>query len=183
MKATLLDILKDINNNKKDGLLSIIVKGSQYLLKIFFDHGEIYYMVYGDTKGAGCLTGLDRLEFSECAFFPGVKLNVTGGMNLSGAELIERFKAESKIVEGKDFQAGAAGIQNITEVMSKLKLALIRQIGPIGDIILSDAVAKWTTASHGAGQGLTDLVDILKDRIPDASSREEFVRESMKIIS
>ncbi len=183
--ATLDGVVTDISQKKKSGMLSVMVKASNQLFKIYFVDGEIYHLFYGNCKNSDCFSGLELLEFADCFFLSGAKSNTGERINIPTSKIIERLKAANKSVLCKDMEAGAvpAGFQDFAAIRDRLKAALIRQIGPVGDIVFPKAVDKWTAASSPTKQGLGELVDLLKEEIDDPKNKSEFVTEANTIIS
>jgi hypothetical protein len=183
--TTLASVVSDISQKKKTGMLSMMVKAVNQLLKIYFIDGEIHHMLYADQKDSACLDCLDTLEISDCFFLADVKSNLHGRISMPTSEIIERLTASNKSVVCKDMGEGAvpAGLQDFSAIRDRLKAALIRQIGPVGDIVFPKAVEKWTAASPPTKQGLSELVNLLKEEIDDPTSKAEFITEANQIIS
>jgi hypothetical protein len=183
--TTLDSVVSDISQKKKTGMLSAMVKVSKQLFKIYFADGEIYHLFYGNRKNSDCFSDLEKIEFSDCFFFSGAKSNTSERINIPTSEIIRRLKDSNKSVVCKDMGEGAVpeGFQDFAALRDKLKAALIRQIGPVGDIVFSKAVEKWTASSSPTKQGLGELVNLLKEEIDDPKNRAEFVSEADKIIS
>jgi hypothetical protein len=183
--ATLDSVVSDISQKKKTGMLSVMIKDGNQLLKIYFIDGEIHHILYTDQKDSACLDCLDSIEISECFFLSGVKSNLSGRISMPTSQIIGRLTASNKSVVCKDMGEGAVpeGFQGFAAIRDRLKAALIRQIGPVGNIVFPKAVEKWTAASPPTKQGLGALVNLLKEEIDDPKNRAEFVTEANKIIS
>lgn len=183
--TTLDTVVSDISQKKKTGVLSVMAKLSRQLLKIYFVDGEIHSLQFTDRKDQECLDCLGIIEFSECFFLDGVKPGAGGRIALPTSEIIGRLKASNKSVVCKDMGEGAVpeAFQDFAAIRDKLKAALVRQIGPVGDMVFSKAVEKWTTSSSPTKQGLGELVNLLKEEIDDPKNRAEFVNEANNIIS
>ncbi len=184
--ATLDSVVSDISQKKKTGMLSVMVKVTKQLFKIYFADGEIYHLFYGNRKNSDCFSDLEKIEFSDCFFFSGAKSNTSEKINIPTAEIIGRFKVANKPVVCKDVGGEGAvpeGFQDFAAIRDKLKAALVRQIGPAGDIVFSKTVDKWTASSPPTKQGLFELVNLLKEEIDDPKNRAEFVNEANSIIS
>ncbi len=183
--ATLDSVVSDISQKKKTGMLSIMVKVTKQLFKIYFTDGEIYHLFYGNHKNADCFSDLDVLEFADCFFFSGAKSSTSERIDIPTSKIIERFKAANKSVICKDMGEGAvpAGLQDFSAIRDRLKAALVRQVGPVGDIVFTKAVEKWTASSVPTKQGLGELVNLLAEEIDDPKNRAEFVTEANNVIS
>ncbi len=184
MITTLVNVVSDINQKKKTGMLSIMVKVSKQLFKIYFEDGEIYQILYGNLKNSDCLSDLERLEFADCFFFSGAKSNTVEKLNIPTSEIIGHLRATGKTVECKDLPANAAeSLQASPGVQDKLKVALLRQIGPVAEIVFPKVIGKWAAASPPTKQNLLELIELLKKEIDDPANSAEFVKEANKIIS
>ncbi len=183
--ATLDSVVSDISQKKKTGMLSVMVKVSNQLFKIYFADGEIYHLFYGNRKNSDCFSDLDKIEFSDCFFFSGAKSNTSEKINIPTSEIIRRLKDSNKAVVCKDMGEGAVpeGFQDFAAIRDKLKAALIRQIGPVAEIVFPKVIGKWTAASPPTKQNLLELTDLLKEEIDDPKNKSEFVTEANKIIS
>ncbi len=192
MKTALSEFIAEINRTRKSGLLSIIVKGANTQLKMFFREGAVYHVTCGNVRGAECLAQATGIEFAECFFMPEVSLNVHDGNLPSLADIIQHFKTAGTVVEIKQpdgkaaHPAGpaAAGISDFAGIREELKTALIRQIGPAGAKVMSRIVEqKWQASSPPTREDLPRLVELLKDEIENPDDRNEFLKEAAKIIS
>ncbi len=73
-KTLLGDVIAEFHANRKTGTLFIVVKQStEYLVRFYFEHGEIYCMAYGPLKGAECLDLLEYYDFNKAVFMDGIK--------------------------------------------------------------------------------------------------------------
>jgi len=183
--ATLDSVVSDISQKKKTGMLSVMAKLSRQLLKIYFVNGEIHSMHFTDRKDQECLNCLSIIEFSDCFFLDGVKPGTGGRISLPTSEIVERLKAFNKSVVCKDMGEGAVpeGFQDLAAIRDNLKAALIRQIGPVGNVVFPKAIDKWSASSSPTKEGLGELIDLLKEEIDDPKNKAEFVKEANRIIS
>lgn len=182
--TTLAGVVSEINQKKKTGVLSVMAKLSKQLLKIYFVVGEIHFIQFAERKDRECLDGIGNIEFSECFFLDGVKPAVPGKISLPTSAIIERLKTIDKPVTCKAGALPSAGdTQDFSVIRDRLAKALIRQIGPAGELVFSNLVIKWAASSPPTKQGLAELVNLLKQEIDDPKSRAEFVKEADGIIS
>ena len=182
--TTMASVVSDISQTKKTGMLSVMAKLSKQLLKIYFVDGEIHSMHFTDRKDQECLNCLSIIEFSECFFLDGVKPSTDGKISLTTSEIIDRLQIFNKSVTLKvTSERSAADLQELSALQDKLKDALIRQIGPVGNIVFPKATDKWSASSSPTRQGLGELIDLLKEEIDEPKNRAEFDKEANKIIS
>lgn len=73
-RETLLgDVIDEYHVKKKTGSLYVVVKQStEYLVRFYFKHGEVYYVSYGPLKGAECLDLLECYDFNKGIFLDGI---------------------------------------------------------------------------------------------------------------
>lgn len=181
--ATFADITNNIIQNKQTGLLSLVAKNGTYHVKIFFAEGEVYRVAYGDLKDADCLDACEMLEMSECFFTSGAKITANDQCSLPTSTIIERLKKSMDKNGGlQSTETGAAGTQNLSMMQDRLKKALMRQIGPVGEILLARILEQWRPSSPPTRQQLVELVDLMKENIEDDSSKKEFENEAGTII-
>lgn len=183
MKTSLSDLIADINRTRKTGLLSINIRGSTNLFKMFFKEGEIYHIAYGNYKGHECLSNLDTLDFSEYSFISDIKLDLKSDIPPT-AQIIQLFKVIGKIVEEKGGGgASSSGAGLDARISEALKTALTRQIGPAGGKVFTKVVeGKWRSSSMPTRDNLLELIELLKGEIDDADSKNDFVKEARKIV-
>jgi hypothetical protein len=189
MTMSLSEFITEINRSRKNGLLSITVKGANTLLKLFFREGELYHLTFGNCKGAGCIARVIGNEFAEYFFMPEVSLNVEAGDVPPLAEIIQLFrgKAGTQTAPPGSAVGGAQPVVkrgDLSSAQEQIKLALIRQIGPAGaKVMTKTAEQKWQAASPPSKNDFMLLIDLLKDEIDNADDRNEFVKEARAILS
>jgi hypothetical protein len=184
--ATFANIAADIVQKKQTGLLSVVAKNGEHHVKIFFAEGEIYYITYGDLKDADCLGACETLELSECFFTSGTKIITNGKCPVPTSTIIEHLKKcmeKGGAPQTATTANAAADVPGFSPLRDKLKVAFIRQIGPVGDILFSRILEQWRPSSPPTKQQLSALVGLMKDAIEDEGSRKEFVNEAGAIIS
>jgi hypothetical protein len=190
MRAALSDVATDVHQKKKTGLLSVSVKGSNSLFKIFFRNGDIYHISHGTSKGNDCLAGLAQLEFSDCTFVPDIRLEINGANLPPTGAVLRSLQGVSKGVEarpeGRD-NGGSAEVlskERFAVIGEQLKAALMRQIGPVGAKVFPKIIdGKWKASSPPSREELIILVGLLKEEIDDSNDRNEFIRDVSLIIS
>lgn len=173
--ALFSDISDDIIQKKQTGLFSVVTTNGKHHLKIFFSEGEIYYLLYGDLKDAECLAACKKLEFADCFFASGVKVNAQSKCTLPTTRIIDELR--------KCFAKGTSGRSNFSGIQEKLKVALVRQVGPIGEIVFPSVLEQWQASSPPTRQQVLELVDLIEKRIEDEKGRTDFVNEANTIIS
>ena len=190
MKISLSAFIEDINLSKKSGLLSITVKGANTLLKIFFRQGEIYHLTFGNCRGSGCLEHATDIELAEYFFMPDVSLNVQDPDLPPISVIIELFRNQGTVMETAQSQGASerpstyGKIIDASSVQERLKMALVRQIGPAGAKVMSRIVGqKWRASASPGKDDYLRLVDLLKNEIESAGDQNEFLKEAKTIIS
>ncbi len=189
MKTAIAEIVADINRKRKTGLLSVMVRDNNSLFKIYFRDGEIYHLSCGSLKGAECLRGIDQLEFSDCSFISEVKLDKGTGSVPSMEEILQRLANSAKTAVYKHPEGGGQASKtpptdNFAHIRNGLKVALMRQIGPVGDRVLSKIMdSKWRASSPPTSEEYRELINLLKEEIDDVSDRNTFEQEARHIIS
>jgi len=66
--------------------------------------------------------------------------------------------------------------------LQKMKIAFIRQIGPVGEIIFNDTVKRMGSSGLTSDEDLVELVELLKSEIDNIVARTEFINEAIAII-
>jgi hypothetical protein len=185
--TTLSEIISDIHQNRKTGLLSITIRGDNNQFKMFFKDGDIYHITCGGQKNSDCIKNCIDLDFSVCFFVPNVKLDAVNANLPAISDIIQIFKSKGIAVEikqpdGSGPPAAAAGTSDFGRIREELKVAFIRQIGPAGGKILSKIIdEKWRVSSPSKAD-LVNLISLLKGEIEDGENRKLFVSEAEKII-
>jgi hypothetical protein len=190
MKTSLSEFIGEINRTRKSGLLSVTVKGANSLLKLFFRQGEIYHLTFGNCKGPGCLEQVVGVELAEYFFMPDVSLTVQDVDLPPLSAIIELLRNHGPIQEianppgaATAKKAGGASV-DAASVQERLKMALVRQIGPAGAKVMTKIVEqKWHASPTPSREDLTRLVELLKKEIENANDQNEFMKEAYTIIS
>ncbi len=189
MKAALSEVATDVHRMKQTGLLSVSVKGSNSLFKIFFRNGEIYHISHGASKGQECLAHLEKVEFTECSFVPDVYLDVSS-VNIPSAEVLRVLQASARPIEASvtvrenGGSADALSDERFAAISEQLKSALIRQIGPVGmKVFPRIAEGRWRASAPPLREELLVLIDMLKEEIEDMNDRNDFIKDVRRIIS
>lgn len=189
MKTALSEFIEEINRNRKSGLLSITVKGANTLLKLFFREGEVYHATCGNVRGSACLAQASGNDFAEYFFMPDIALNVLDENLPPLADIIRYFSDASSAAEVqlRPGTGGASRGQSVSgppTAQENLKLALIRQIGPVGAKVISRIVEQtWKASSPPTREELLQLIDLLKVEIENPDDRSVFVKEATAILS
>lgn len=191
MKQLLSDVIAELNRTKQSGQLSLSVKGGNSLFKIFFKDGKVYHITCGEKADADCLEIFDGSEFSEVFFLPNIRVDIPNVTVPPTEHLIQFFRDRQLTVEMKQpLAAGTgaasqapAGANGFVRIQEGLRVALIRQIGPVGGkVLLKVLQEKWNVASP-TKEDLRALIDLLKAEIDDAENKNEFAKEAEKLIS
>lgn len=174
--ARFSDITAEIMQKKQTGLLSVVATNGKNHVKIFFSEGQIYYLLYGDLKNADCVAACETLEFSDCFFTNGVKVSANEKCTMETSRIIDELR--------RCFDKGTARLSGASaDMQGKLKVALVRQVGPIGEIVFQSILDQWQSSSSPTKQQVLQLVDLVAVRIEDEKSRKEFLNEAKSIIS
>jgi hypothetical protein len=185
MSIPLAKIVGDIHEGRKTGVLTVLVKGGNHLLKMFFRDGEVYYLTCGNLRNTECVDNINSLELGDCVFLPDVKMDAKAGPVLSTAELVQQLKASAKMVESKLVSGGprAAGKEDSDEAkaLEGIKVALIRQIGPAGAKVMTRIVSeKWHASMPFTKEDIETLISLLQNEIDDQDGRKAFIKEANK---
>ncbi|PKL51918.1 MAG: hypothetical protein CVV37_03840 [Nitrospira bacterium HGW-Nitrospira-1] len=191
MKRMLHEVIADVSNSKLTGLLSMMVlKDKSNLLKIYFKNGSIYRMSYLKLKDIDCLSNIHLIEFSECNFIPGAKLETEPSDLPSTDDIIHYLQTKDINVECRQFGEGTSAAKTgktSSEPFERIKegimAALMKQIGPVGKKVGNQTVAKWQIANAPTRDGIHQLIILLSSEIDDKENRNEFIEEAMRIIS
>jgi hypothetical protein len=185
MGIQLAKIVADIHDGRKTGVLTVIVKGGSHLLKFFFKDGQVYHLTCGNMRDSDCLRNLSTLELGDCLFLPDVKLEVRGDSVPATAELIQQLKTSDIVVDAKLSDGGARSFSKEdsadVKLLENIKMALIRQIGPVGSKVMSRMVAeKWNASPPFSKEDIDALLKLLQNEIDDLESRSAFIKEASK---
>jgi hypothetical protein len=185
MSIPLARIVGDIHEGRKTGVLTVLVKGGNHLLKMFFRNGEVYYLTCGNLRNTECVDNINSLELGDCVFLPGVKMDAKAGPVPSTAELIQQLRTSAKMVESRLVSGGSRSTgkedSDDAKTLEEIKVALIRQIGPAGAKVMSRIVAdKWQAPMPFTKEDIERLIDLLQNEIDDQNGRKTFIREANK---
>jgi predicted regulator of Ras-like GTPase activity (Roadblock/LC7/MglB family) len=96
---------------------------------------------------------------------------------------VAKPKLEILLAESAAISVNPDVARNLMERMDKLKIAFIRQVGPVGEYLFEESIKKLGTAALKDDDDLVDLVDLLKDEIESTVGKTEFINESIAILS
>ncbi|HTF99872.1 MAG TPA: hypothetical protein VK654_04695 [Nitrospirota bacterium] len=176
---TFEEIAAGIVQQKQTGLLSIVAKNSAHHVKIFFNQGEIYHLLFGNLKDADCLNACQDAELMDYFYSDGIKVSSTGKFPIPSDIIIDFFK---KCLSKKK-PAGPGITKSAAEIRTQLETALTRQIGPIAKIIFSTIQKQWHASSSPTSQEFQSLIELIAEKIEDASSKKVFTEEARRIIA
>ncbi|MCS7203442.1 MAG: hypothetical protein NZ809_03210 [Thermodesulfovibrio sp.] len=178
MKKNIADIAKNLNDDRQTGMLTIAFSNEKNLLKIYFKEGQIYHISLGNKKGMECLKELSAKEPLSCNFIPQITVDLKSEIS-STEDVIKILKDMNKSAAYGNFQQSF----DLSKIKEEIKVALIRQIGPIGGKIIEKYIQeKWTPSTPPTKEDFLKLFDMLKDEIEDPASRKDFLAEVNKII-
>ncbi|GAB6183286.1 hypothetical protein [Thermodesulfovibrio hydrogeniphilus] len=181
MKKNLFEIMTKIFNNKETGVLSLAFAEESNLFKFYFKDGEIYHVSFGLKKGNPCLKEIEKKEPTSYNFVSNITIDIKSNDLPTTEKIIEYIKNLNKQVSAEEpFSIKSLEFQKIKD---SIKIALIRQIGPIGGKILEKyIVEKWTPSNPLTKDDILRLVEMLKDEIEDPLSKREFLAEVNKLL-
>ncbi len=193
LEMTLSEVVADISQNKKTGILSIAIRGdAKNLFKVFFKEGTIYHLTCGNQKDSECLNYYDTFDFSSCSFLANAKSDVPHAVGLPATpEIVKLFQSKNipiEIIHPDGKSASTGGVDAIApadyeRIKEELKVALIKQIGPAGGKILTKIISeKWRVLSP-AKEDLQRLVALLKNEIEDDANKDQFTQDAERILS
>ncbi|HHW20699.1 hypothetical protein [Thermodesulfovibrio thiophilus] len=180
MKKNLADIIESLFENKSTGFLSIVLNSEKNLIKFYFKNGDIYHISFGFKKGAQCINELLSKEPQQCNFIPMITVDMTSDDIPSTEKIIEMLRDMNKFINITEAMSPSADFGKVKE---GLKIALIKQIGPIGGKLIEKTIQeKWMPSSPPSKEDFLKLIDMLKDEIEDSSGRREFLIEANKLL-
>jgi predicted regulator of Ras-like GTPase activity (Roadblock/LC7/MglB family) len=95
---------------------------------------------------------------------------------------VAKPKMEILLAEAATTTLSPEEARKIEEHLDKMKIAFIRQIGPVGEIVFNDAVKRMGASGLTSDDELVELVELLKGEIDNIVSRTEFINEAIAII-
>lgn len=181
MKQSLSDILTTICDHKSTGMLTVGFSLEKNLLKIYFKDGLIYHISFGLKKGIQCLDEIENKEPLSFNFIQGLSIEISSIEISSHDKIIELFKNLNKFVSrGEILKKESLNFERIKE---NLKIALTRQIGPIGRKLVDKYVLeKWIASNPPSRDDFLRLIEMLKNEIDDPLSQSEFSVEATKVL-
>lgn len=188
MNSSLSEFIDELHLGRKSGLLSVTVKGANTLLKMYFRQGEVYHLTFGNCRGPNCLESVAGADLAQYFFMPDVALNVQDPDIPPVSAIVDLFRGKGSIfgsVSGAvSHEPAAGGGAGGDALLEKLKMALVRQIGPAGSKVMSRIVGqKWRASASPGKEDYLRLVDLLKNEIENAADQTEFVKEAKTIIA
>lgn len=180
MKQPVADILSNLVEQKKTGVLNFSINSEKNLCKIYFRAGDVYHISFGFIKGLECINQIKSKEILSYNFIPDITVDLTSNDLSSTSQIIELFKKMDKFVKEDEKNLK---IQNLDRIKDILKIALIRQIGPIGGKITERYIKeKWKPLSPPTKEDYMELINLLAQEIEEPQSRKDFFNETNKIL-
>lgn len=189
MQVDVSEILYELKQKQRTGLLSISVADDSHLFKIFVKKGEVYRISCGKMKGSECLAQFDGLALKSSFFLPDIDLGGERENIPPTNELISYFKMLKKTVdlrkpESDTPKTSTEPIRNLQMVLGDLKSALVDQVGPAGIKVFQRIVdEKWRPGPTPTNKDIENLVELLKLVIEDTGDRQLFTAATRKILS
>lgn len=181
MKKQLGDILENLFNEKKTGILNIAMISEKNLFKFYFKNGDIYHISYGLKKGMESLKELFQKELYKINFISDITIDIKSEDLPHTEEIIKKIK-NSNLYIYFDNRESSANSQ-FRKIKEKLTLALIKQIGPIGNRVIEKIIQeKWNAQISPSKDDLYNLIELLKHEIEDQEGKNEFQREAKSFI-
>lgn len=181
MKKNFADIVEGLFEEKKTGILTVAVSSEKNLYKFYFKDGQLYHLSCGFKKGKSCLDEFFSKEPISCNFITAVTVDILSNDIPSTEEFIKILKENQKVVSFGDNTSVVSA--DFAKIKEGLKVALIKQIGPIGGKIVEKIIQeKWTPSFPPTKEDFLRLIDLLKDEIDEPLSKKEFLNEVNKLI-
>lgn len=181
MKKSLGDILEDLFNGKKTGILNIAMVSEKSLFKFYFKNGEIYHISFGLKKGIESLKELLQKELYATNFISDITIDIKSKDIPHTEEIIKKIKNSNLYISLTN--KNSSNSLHFKKIKEKLTLALIKQIGPIGNRVIEEIIQeKWNAQVSLSKDDLFNLVELLKDEIEDQEGKKEFQREAKSFI-
>ena len=95
---------------------------------------------------------------------------------------VAKIKLEILLAEAATTAIDPEEALKIEVNLQKMKIAFIRQIGPVGEIIFNDTVKRMGSSGLTSDEDLVELVELLKSEIDNIVARTEFINEAIAII-
>ncbi|MDI1470965.1 MAG: DUF4388 domain-containing protein [Thermodesulfovibrio sp.] len=179
MKKDLGDIVDNLSKTKSTGLLTINLSSDKNLLKIYLKDGSIYHISYGFKKGFECLNEIASKEPISYNFIPQIAIDIVS-TNLPATEkIITTLKQMNKTVT----DSALLQTPDLNKIKENIKMALVKQIGPIGGKITEKYInEKWIPSQPPNKEDFLRLVEMLKEEIEDPKSKKEFIEDVNKFL-
>ncbi len=175
MRSSLENYLEQLHIDKKTGILNIILAFEKNLFKFYFKEGEIYHISYKIKKGMDSLRELFEKEIKMINFIPDVTIDIENKGLPNTKEIIEEVKKLNLYLSLEQSNFSPLEFKKIKE---KITLALIKQIGPIGNKVIDRVIKeKWNATIHNTKEDLIKLIGLLVEEIEDPEGKKEFQKE------
>ncbi|MCX7987925.1 MAG: DUF4388 domain-containing protein [Thermodesulfovibrio sp.] len=181
MKKLLGEILDNLYREKKTGILNIAMLSEKNLFKFYFKDGEIYHISYGFKKGNESLKELSNKEPYSSNFISNITIDIKSNDIPPTEEIINKLKNINLYIFYES-EIGS-GTNPFYKIKEKLKVALIKQIGPIGNKIMDKVIQeKWTAQNPPSKNDMLKLVELLSEEIEEEEGKKEFQKEVKRLI-
>jgi hypothetical protein len=198
LKSLLGNVLQQLATERRTGQLAIVMKGADHHCRVFMREGAIYHIACGRQSHSECLDFIISGDISECFFIPNLKTSSTQTCPFTTDQIIGKLNAHGVLVDFKAMSgavrdpsvssvrgttsSSAGNALDFQRIQEGIKVALIRQIGPVGARIMARVMEqKWRVLSP-TKEDIADLIRILQFEIDDYESRTEFVIETKALL-
>ncbi|MDI6800707.1 MAG: hypothetical protein QMD01_01425 [Thermodesulfovibrionales bacterium] len=179
---SLFEILSPFCVEGKTGQFSIAVKNENHLVKFFLSNGEIHHIRYGNHQNEQCLSMLDDLHLSTYSFIDMASNGSIRPIEKSTPDILQYLRL-IKCNDMKSFDESfgeSSGIKN--EIIDKLCIAFIRQIGPVGNMLFKKMKEQHIRSSPPTRMELEALIAGLSEKIDEQKYQTNFVKEARSIL-
>lgn len=153
MVNTATEIIKELNSQKKTGVLTFKLENIEHLLSFYFKNGEVYHISFGERKNNDCLHL--PAKFEKYFFVSNVRLNVERKCPALEKiiESLERYDCAVTPIDRKYFSE-----VDVTEDMSRAHPGAVVSEGEEGGARTSPGELLSPDVIRGLENALFDIV-------------------------
>ena len=104
-------------------------------------------------------------------------------LNLALTQAQRRMEKTVVVAPAPQRKPPASTSAHLQEPLTELKRALLKRIGPIGEMVFTEIQRDWAAATTPTHKGLAALMHQLAQEIDDAADKQEFLTEAKNIIA
>lgn len=144
MIITVGEIIETLHERKSTCVLTFQIQNQAHLLRIYFNHGDIRHLSFGDTKNAACFPLLRGFTYKQYSFIKDVISHFPPAV-VNSADALEQIRKIDKTVAGDSDNVYGQTIY--VDAFEPGTIEMVQErfaafVGPVAPILLDQCLVK-----------------------------------------